>query len=501
MNKRNKGIWLSYGYTVLNMIFGLFLSSYLLRMLGDTEYGVYQTVSSFVTYLIMLEFGVGTVLTRNILVYRNKGEPEKIKNIVSTLWIVSLVLSIAIAVVAIVFCLNIGNVYSNTMNAGQIRYAKKIFCIITIQLITSFYSQSISGILLGMENYTFSQMLNIIKVILRTVVLIILIWFKPYAIIIALVDVILSIMLLIITYVYVKGKYKIEFSFKYFDFAIVKESLPLCIAILIQAFVNQANNNVDKTIIGIMISVESVAIYSVAQYIYSVFSSLTSIPISMYMPKVAKDLQDGLKGRELTNALVEPCRLVVGVGGLVVFGFFAIGRQFVSIVYGSEKTEAWLYALIIMIPMFVNMTNGVIVNVLDVLNKRIVRSWILLCTTVLNIILTIIFIHLFEIIGAVIATAISTILGQIILMNLYYSKKLGIEVWHLFKESYRGLLSYMVIFSIISFGVATIIPNDYLALAVGGTLFLGLSSVCILLFGLNSSERQKFNMIIRRKKA
>ena len=41
---------------VVNMITGLVLSSFLLRALGDTEYGLYQTIASFATDLVLREF-------------------------------------------------------------------------------------------------------------------------------------------------------------------------------------------------------------------------------------------------------------------------------------------------------------------------------------------------------------------------------------------------------------------------------------------------------------
>ena len=269
---------------------------------------------------------------------------------------------------------------------------------------------------------------------------------------------------------------------------------------MIQVFVNQANNDVDKTIIGVMISVESVAIYSIAQYIYSVFSSLCTIPITMYMPQVSKDIQDGLKGKELINTLIEPCRLIVIIGGMIVCGFFAVGKQFVSLVYGASKTDAWIYALVIMVPMFINMTNGILINILDVLNKRLVRSFVLLGTTLINIILTIIFISYWGILGAVIATAISIVIGQITIMNLYYLKKLKIDVIHLFKQSYQGILIYIVLSSLVSFYVAKLFSDNLLSLLVGGALFVCLSIIGILSFGLNDYEKQKLKSIIKFKK-
>ena len=220
----------------------------------------------------------------------------------------------------------------------------------------------------------------------------------------------------------------------------------------------------------------------------------------MYMPQVSKDLAKGLKGKELTETLIQPCRLVVMIGGMIVCGFFAVGKQFISLVYGSTKTEAWGYALIIMVPMFVNMTNGVINNILDITNKRMVRSVALLLTTVLNIILTVIFISRMGIIGAVTATAISTVLGQIIIMNVYYQKKLGLSILYLFKEAYKGLLIFMVPAAVLCYFVAKSISNEIVSLLVCGVLFVLLSGVGIIAFGLNSYEKQLINKVIRKIK-
>mgnify|MGYP000968923646 FL=1 len=70
MKKRNIGITLSYIYVFLNAVCGLIMSSFLLRTLGDTEYGIYQTIGSFANYLVMFEFGTGTIMTRNISLCR-----------------------------------------------------------------------------------------------------------------------------------------------------------------------------------------------------------------------------------------------------------------------------------------------------------------------------------------------------------------------------------------------------------------------------------------------
>ena len=493
---RGIGIGISYLNTALNMICGLFLSSFLIRILGDQEYGLYQTISAFATYLVLLEFGTGTVMSRNISVCRANGKNEDIDRNISTVWFITLALSFIILIVSGVFYFSIDPLYQNTMSADQIIYAKKIFVLVTVYLIFSFLTQTLNGALLGYEQYVFAEGLKCIKHILRTSLLVAIIFFERYSIFIALVDMILSIAIFIATLCYCKKRYNIKFEIRKFDKHILVEALPFCLALMIQSLVNQANNNVDKFVIGIIISMESVAIYSVSQYIYSIFSSVTTVPISMYLPQVAKHLGEGKRGREFTDTLIEPCRLVVFVGGAILFGFFAVGQQFIKIVYGANYTSAWIYALIIMIPMFINMTNGVLVNALDVLKKRTVRSCILLMTTVLNVILTVVLIKRIGIIGAVIATAIATFLGQVLIMNIYYDKKLGIKVMRLFVKSYKGIIPIYIAASVIGYFASKLISNVYLSFIVGGIIFVGLSVVLLPLFGFDPSEKKKAKSLL-----
>lgn len=491
MKNRKIGLVLSYIYTALNIFISLFFSSYLLRSLGDTEYGLYQTVSSFVTYLVLLEFGTGTLMSRNIVVAKNKGDNRYLQESITSVWYLSIFLSVIICLVAAVFYINIGRIYSRTMTVSQVQYAKKIFIWMVGYLIFSFLAQTLTGIFLGMENYKLGQILNIGKLLLRTILLLCLITYRKRGIIIAIVDFSVAMTWFLFAYCYSKNAYKLVFKIRDIKKKILIQAIPLCSALLIQSLVNQANNSVDKFIIGIKMSLESVALYSVAQYIYTVFSSVTTVPISMYLPQIAKDIGNEYSGSRVTNSIIPPSRLISFLGGVIMFGFFACGRQFVAIVYGESKVAAWSYALIIMAPMFLNMLTGPIINVLDVLNKRQFRSYALLLTTILNILLTVILLDLIGVIGAVIATAVSTIIGQVLIMNRYYAKKLDIDIWKIYKGATRGITIFQLLSAIVAFGLGCMISNRWMSFLVAGMVFTILSLTLSFAFGMSKDERKK----------
>ena len=270
--------------------------------------------------------------------------------------------------------------------------------------------------------------------------------------------------------------------------SIFRKSLPLSLAIFIQTIVNQANTNVDKFVLGIRLSPESVAIYSVGLYIYSIFSSMTTIPISMFGPQIIKAVGRGIEGRELEDMLVKPSRLIVLIGGTVLFGFAAVGKQFIGIVYGTEYGIAWLVALIIMCPMLINMSNGVLINVLDAKDLRMSRSWVLVITTVGNIILTVLWIDRWGMIGACIATAICTILGQVTMMNIYYAKRLHIDVLYMYRKTFFGILIPQLLAALGAYLIARVIDNLYLAFIIGGIIYVIIFVLLSLLYKQNRME-------------
>ena len=488
VRKRSTGIILSYTNTFLNMICGLFLSSFLLRQLGDTDYGVYQTMSAFANYLVLLEFGTGTVLSRNISACRTRGGDKiQIERNISTIWTVTNALSCLILFAAGIFYCFIGQIYAESLTATQIVEGKRIFLFIIVFLLASFYSQTMNGLALGYEHYTFSSVVSIFRLVSRTVLLTVLILNFKNALIIAAVDAVLGIVIAAFSYGYCRRTFHVKINIRQFDRTILQNSLPLCMAMFLQTIITQTNSIVGKFILGVMSGPEDVSLYSIGLYIYSIFSSLATIPVSLYMPQVTKDIISGMEGKELTKTLIQPSRLIVLVSGTVLFGFVACGRQFVDIVYGEAYAMAWVLSLLLIVPSFFNMANAVILNVLDVKNKRIVRSWILMITTVLNIVMTIFGLRAFGIVAVAAATGLATLL-QVVIMNIYYQKVIGIKVVYHFVNACKGILVYQILGAAAGYAIGTLLTNVYGSFIAAGCVYVLVSFGGFALFGKNEYE-------------
>ena len=63
-NQRKAGIIISYTGQLVHILTGLLYTPVMLRLLGQSEYGLYQLVSSVVSYLSLLSLGFGASYMR-----------------------------------------------------------------------------------------------------------------------------------------------------------------------------------------------------------------------------------------------------------------------------------------------------------------------------------------------------------------------------------------------------------------------------------------------------
>ena len=76
MSQRKLGTILSYLNIFLSNTISLIYTPYMLRMLGQSEYGIYGTAQSFISYLSILSFGIGGAYIRYNAKYRVKNDKE-----------------------------------------------------------------------------------------------------------------------------------------------------------------------------------------------------------------------------------------------------------------------------------------------------------------------------------------------------------------------------------------------------------------------------------------
>lgn len=76
MNQIKAGAILNYVIIGLNTLVGLLYTPFMLRCLGQNEYGLYSLVASVIAYLTILDFGFGNAIIRYTAKFRAEGKAQ-----------------------------------------------------------------------------------------------------------------------------------------------------------------------------------------------------------------------------------------------------------------------------------------------------------------------------------------------------------------------------------------------------------------------------------------
>ena len=429
-NKEIKiGAILSYVIIVVNMLIGVLYTPILTAKLGQTEYGLYSLVTSVISYLTILDFGFGNAIIIYTTRYRNKNEKDKEQKLHGMFFIIYTIIGIIAGIIGAILWLNVDSLFGNTMSADELAKAKVLMGILTFNLIVTFPLSIFTSIITSYEKFVFSKTLNLIRIILNPIIMLVLLNFGVKSIGLVILVTVLNISTLILNLIYCKTKLKIKLKFGKIDFKLLKEIMAYSVWIFLNSIMDKVNWSLDQFVLGVYAGSVAVAIYSVASQLNQMFMNFSTAISGVLLPKVTKMENDNATDKEFTDIFVRTGRVQYIVMALIITGFVLFGKEFIEIMWvGPEYSESYIIACILMIPTTVPLIQNIGLNILQAKNKYKFRVIVLMIFSVINVIISIILSKLYGGVGAAIGTAISVILGQGIFMNIFYQKKIGINI-------------------------------------------------------------------------
>ena len=136
------------------------------------------------------------------------------------------------------------------------------------------------------------------------------------------------------------------------------------------------------------------------------------------------------------------------IGSLLVTGYILFGKEFIKYWVGVDFYGAYIVGIVLMIPALIPLIQNVTNAILDAMMKRLGRSLILVAMSGVNIIVSIFCIRVFGYIGAAYGTAISYIIGNLLLINIYLHKVNSINLKQMYKELLKSFIVSIVCFLI-----------------------------------------------------
>lgn len=499
-NQLKSGAVLTFVSLFIGNAISLVYTPFMLRTLGQVEYGLYGLANSIVGYLTVLDFGFGNAAIRYTAKYKAENQEEKLKYMYGMFIALYTLIGIVTFWVGYIFSQNAHVFFKDGLTSDEICIIKSLLILASINLAVSFPFGIFTSIITAHEKFIFLKVSTILRYIINPLVYIPVLFFGYKSIGLIVATTILNFIFLLINLIYCIFKLKIRVSFKKFDFPLLKEIFKYSVWVFVGSIVNQLWWNSGQFMLGIYSSAVSIAIFNLAMQFKSYFESFATSISGVFLPRLTSMESNKASDEDFTNLFIKVGRLQFILISLITTGFILFGQQFISIWAGEDYNYAYYVTLIIFIPLALVDTQTLGIAILQAKNKHKFRSIIYLFVAIFCIVICIPFIKKFDVIGCASATALALTVGNLFIMNWYYYKKIHLNVFLFWKEMIKMipgvLLSTIFMYLLLKFFLPFI--NSYRLLLPFILLYIIIFLVIMYLFSFNEYEKNLVKVFIRK---
>lgn len=488
-NQRKIGIILSYVSIIINIFIQLLYTPLLIKMLGQSEYGLYSLVSSIIGYLTILDLGFGNAIVVYTSKYRAQKKYEEEKKLHGMFMVIFCVIGVVAALLGLILFFNVNNIFGNTMTTFELKKARVMMLILTFNLAITFPFSIYSSIINAYEKFVYQKIISIISAIMKPLLMIPLLLIGYKSIAMTVVITLVNIIILFFNYIYCRKNLNIRIKFLGFDNEVFKEILRYSFFIFLAVIVDKVNWSIDQFVLGAVSGTIAVSLYSVASQINTLFVNLSTAVSSILLPKMSKMIAKNASNKEVTEEFIKVGRIQYLIIFLMASGFVLFGKEFIKTWAGIDFETSYYIAVILIIPLCVPLIQNLGISIMQAKNMHRFRSILLFFIAIVNVLISIPFAKMYEGIGSAIGTSLSLIVGNIIILNIYYYKRVKINVLKFWKEILKMTIPFSIPILILLLIIKFITLNGYINLIVFGGIYTII--YCIVCYFLVMNDYEK----------
>lgn len=489
VNQRKAGVTISYISLILGYVISIIYTPVMLRLLGQSQFGLYNLVASVVSYLGLLNFGFGSAYMRYYSRYRVKCEQDNIAKLNGMTLVIFSVIGIIAAVAGGVLVLNSSNMFGNKLTVNELSTAKILMAIMVLNVAIVFPFNVFSSYIAANEEFVFQKIIQMVRTVVSPFIMlpVLLLGYKSVGLVIAAAT--LSIIVEISNAVFCIRKLKIRFAFKQFDLPLMKEMAVFSSFIFLNMIVDQINWNVDKFIIGRFRGTIAVAVYGIAAQLNSYYMTLSTTISSVFIPQINRMAATDKDNREFTEIFTRVGRVQFILLSLIFSGLVFFGQPFITMWAGTDYRDAYPIALILIGPVSIPLIQNLGIEIQKAKNMHQFRSWVYLFIAAGNIGLSIPLTKAYGGVGAAIGTAIALLIGNGFIMNWHYHFKVGLDMKYFWSQILRFLPS-LVLPAIIGTSIVILVDLSHIVpLGICAVLYSIAFCISMWFLGMNQYER------------
>lgn len=441
MNQLKVGAILNYVSIALNMLIGLVYTPYLLRSLGQSEYGLYSLATSLIAYLTVLDLGFGNAIVRYTAKYRAEGNIIKQEYMFGMFLILYCVIGIIVFIIGSFLACNTDFLFSKSMTNLEISRTQIMIWLMTINLAFTFPMSIWGSIMTAYERFIFQRVVSIVRSILNPLTMLVLLAFGYKAVALVVVTTLYNFVTLGINYIYCKRKLSLHIRFGRINKSLLKEVAIFSFWVFLTAIADKIYWSSGQILLGIFCGSSIVAVFAVAIQLKEMYYLFSSAICGVFLPSITAMVSKGVSIKQISDLFIRTGRIQYAVMAFILTAYIIFGRQFVNIWAGADYDESYYIALLFLISTTIPLIQNLSISILMAMNRLKKRSLIIVIASISGLLISM---PAFKYGGAMAGTvviSVTIIITYGFLLNAFYLKDIGLDIKRFWKEIFKMSLT------------------------------------------------------------
>lgn len=490
MNQLKIGAILNYIVIFLNTFVGLLYTPYMLKMMGQSEYGLYSLVASVIGYLTVLDLGLGNAIVRYTAKLRAEGNVKEQYEMFGMFFILYLILSIIALIGGLYLYYNINFMFGDTMTVVELEHARTMMLILVFNLVFTFPMSIFGSIITAYERFVFPKVVNIVRVLLNTLIMIVLLHMGYKATAMVVLQTIFNVISLLLNFWYCKRSLHIEMHFIKFKLDFLREVAIYSFWIFLNVIMDKIYWSSGQFILGTVSGTIAISIFAVAIQLQGMYMQFSTAISSVFLPKVTGMVALNNSNKDISDLFIRTGRIQNIVMSIILFGFIVFGKSFVLLWAGHEYIDSYPITVLFFISLYVPLIQNLGITILQARNQMKFRSVLYIIIASIALILQYYLAKKWGGFGCAIAISAALLLGQGLILNIYYEIVQKLEIVKFWKEILRMNIIPLLI-SFVSLSILYFVKlSSWLHLVVAIFVYVLVYCPLYYKYSMNDSERK-----------
>ena len=506
-NQLRSGVYLSYINLALSALIPFLYTPIMLEMLGQAEYGLYSLANSVVGYLSLLSFGFGTTIVRYLAKYRAEENNQALERTYGFFLLLYSALAVLVLLGGVLLSGNVNSIFDQGLRQDEIGKMKVLVLIMSANTALSFPLSIFASVAIAHERYFFRKIMDILATVAAPLANLVALYLGYASVGMTLAATIVQLLMAPVSILYCSRVLHLKPRFARIPSDLFREMIRVSFFHFLGAIVDILFWATDKVILGMLASSVAVAVYNIGATFNNMVVSLSTSISGVLIPRITGMVVTQQPKEEWSNLFIRVGRLQFLIIALIVAGFSVFGQAFIHLWAGPEYADAFWVAVLTLFPLCIPLIQNTGISILSAQNKHSFRSVVYLIIAIANAISTYLVVPTMGIIGAALCSCVSYLLGQGLIMNIYYYKVTGLDIPLFWKNILKMAIipGLMLVAGLLLKQLVSL--DNWLTFFAGVILYTAVYLILMYLFAMNDYEKdivrkpaQKIIRILRQKK-